>query len=95
MSSSFPRYSTTSAVAEIDAAPDEPAPTSRCSGRKPIVAVRPALPPSVSLKRGGRGIEIPGASSDAFAPSPATLPSTKFIAGLPMKPATNLFAGRS
>ena len=65
-------------------------PISRCSGRKPATTRWPPL--SWLRARGGTGIDqSPGPLS---CPS-VTSASTKFIAGLPMNPATNRFAGWS
>jgi len=91
-SSSLPRYSTTSAVPCSRAAGPSTSPSSRCSGRKPTTTL-PFIPVMPSLKAAGTGTER---SSVRMSPAPSgTSVSTKFIDGLPMKPATKRLIGVS
>ena len=71
-----------------------PAPFSRSvrsSGRTPIVTADPRRALSPAGARAAWNAAAPGRLT---APSAATVAARKFIGGLPMKPATNWFAGR-
>ena len=55
----------------------------------------PVLAPTASRKAGGSGTVKPGAVRTAPSPLPDSCTGRKFIDGLPMNPATNLFRGWS
>src|SRR5688572_21380659 len=66
-----------------------PSTISKCSGRKPTVS---SLPPASTAdwSRSGRGSSRLSARRTVLPSSLLTSTLTKFMAGLPMKPATNL-----
>ena len=71
----------------------------RCSGRIPSPTVRPAYARSPGARRSDTaGTSSSWSPTRAASPSPLGIeasPATRFIGGLPMKLATNRFAGRS
>ena len=94
-SSSLPRYSTTSARARNDPTSLVGSPMSRCSGRKPATSERPGTT-AASWYCFGSGIDqSPGPTSRELPLEVSSLTSTKFIDGLPMKPATKRLMGVS
>ena len=94
-SSSLPRYSTTSARARNEPAAAPASPMSRCSGRKPATSVLPASRRRrLAVARRERDRPVGRADQPARCRRrPRSWTSTKFIDGLPMKPATNLLIG--
>ena len=88
----MPRYSTTSAVPWIVATMPGMSPSSRCSGRKPTITLLLAAARASWYWPGSGKWKPPWCSSVCPA---VTGTSTKFIDGLPMKPATNRFFGLS
>ncbi len=56
---------------------------------------RPVVAPIPSRKAAPSGISTPSDVSFALSPDPSRRMGMKFMAGLPMKPATNLLSGRS
>jgi hypothetical protein len=87
--------STTSALTWMLAAPSLAVPMSRCSGRIPATSFRPIVGPTDSRRRGGSGTLKSAPSRVEPSPLPINDTSMKFIAGLPMKPATNRLTGVS
>ena len=65
-------------------------PITRCSGRRPTSTLRPG-----SWRVASGSDRLWAISSATVMPSGPITPGTKFIAGEPMKPATNLLTGRS
>ena len=86
---SAPVGSTTSTTASSEAGPV--AEIDRCSGRMPSVTFCPSAP-GVDA---GSASDPPFASSTGAPPSRRSVPSMKFMAGEPMKPATKRFEGWS
>ena len=80
----------------VAAAARGPATTDTSSGRIPIVIAFPLAPANLDATRWGRLIsQSPPSATNLDGPPPSTVPFAKFIAGFPMKPATNLFFGFS
>src|SRR5438105_15296276 len=91
-SSSLPRYSTTSTLAGMRNAVSPASTRSRCSGRKPSSTLDPCARPWISsLSRP----DMPSFWLPIVRPPSLMAAVAKFMAGDPMKPATNTFIGWS
>ena len=95
--SSDPIDSTTSSLARnfIRPAPSpSTAASSKCSGRAPAITSMPPLwPPGAACSLRRSSSPIGASPNGSLTTSPSSRAGRKFIAGEPMKPATNRFAG--